>query len=74
LNKIDVVVGEELDFELGDSVIIIREDGTIRKVILPEMDIGTTKTVGYKKMLEVIDMLKPGAKKEFVQHNRKKLH
>ena len=74
MNKIDVVVGEELDFEMGDSVIVIREDGTIRKVILPEMAIGTTKTVGYKKMLEVIDMLKPGARKEFVQHNRKKLH
>ena len=74
MNKIDVVVGEELDFEMGDSVIVIKEDGTIRKVILPEMGIGTNKTKGYKKMLEVIDMLKPGAKKEFVQHNRKKLH
>ena len=35
---------------------------------------GTTKTAGYKKTLEVIDVLKPGAKKEFVQYNRKKLH
>ena len=74
MNKIDVVVGEELDFEIGDSVIVIKEDGTIRKVILPEMGIGTTKTTGYKKMLEVIDMLKPGARKEFIQHNRKRLH
>jgi len=74
LNKIDVVVDEELDFEIGDSVIVIKEDGTIRKVILPEMGIGTTKTAGYKKTLKVIDMLKRGAKKDFIQHNRKKLH
>ena len=74
MNKIDVVVGEELDFEIGDSVIVIKEDGTIRKIILPEMGIGTNRTDGYKKMLKVIDMLKPGAKKEFVQHNKKKLH
>ena len=74
MNKIDVVVDEELDFEIGDSVIVIKEDGTIRKVILPEMGIGTAKTVGYKKTLKVIDMLKRGAKKDFIQHNRKKLH
>ena len=74
MNKIDVVVGEELDFEMGDSVIVIKEDGTIRKVILPEMGIGTNKTEGYKKMLEVIDFVKPGAKKDFIEYNKKKLH
>ena len=74
MSRIDVVVGEELDFEMGDTVIIIKEDGTIRKVILPEMGVGTTKTAGYKKTLEVIEVIKPGAKKEFIQYNRKKLH
>ena len=74
MSRIDVEVGGEIEFEMGDSVIVIKEDGTIRKVILPEMGHGTTKTAGYKKTLEVIDVIKPGAKKEFVQYNRKKLH
>ena len=32
------------------------------------------QTEGYKKMLKIIDMLKPGAKKDFTDYNRKKLH
>ena len=74
MSRIDIEVDDELNFEIGDSVIIIKQDGTIGKVILPEMGVGTTKTVGYKKMLEVIDMLKPGAKKDFIKYNKKKLH
>ena len=74
MSRIDIEVDDELNFEIGDSVIIIKQDGTIGKVILPEMGVGTTKTVGYKKMLEVIDFVKPGAKKDFIEYNRKKLH
>ena len=64
MSKIDIVVDDELDFEVGDCCIIIKPDGTIRKVILPEMSGSTQHTPGYKKMLKVIDMLKPGAKKD----------
>jgi hypothetical protein len=32
------------------------------------------QTKGYKKMLEVLDLLKPGTKADFIKHNRKKLH
>jgi hypothetical protein len=74
MSRIDIEVDDELNFEIGDSVIIIKQDGTIGKVILPEMGVGTTKTVGYKKMLEVIDFVKPGAKKDFIEYNKKKLH
>ena len=74
MSRIDIEVDDELNFEIGDSVIIIKQDGTIGKVILPEMGVGTTKTAGYKKMLEVIDFVKPGAKNDFIEHNRKKLH
>ena len=45
-----------------------------RKVILPEMDMNTTRTEGYKKMLEVLDFLKPGARKEFTEYKKRKLH
>jgi len=74
LSKINVEITNDLEFEYGDSVIVIKDDGSIRKVILPEMGVSTTKTDGYKKMLEVIDMLKPGAKKDFIKYNKKKLH
>ena len=74
MSKIDIVVDDELDFEVGDCCIIIKPNGTIRKVILPEMSGSTQHTPGYKKMLKVIDMLKPGAKKDFSEYNRKKLH
>ena len=74
MSRIDIEVNDEIDFEVGDSVIVIKENGTIGKVIVPEMGIGTTKTAGYKKMLEVLDLLKPGARKDFTEYNKKKLH
>ena len=74
MNRIDIEVTDELDFEVGDCCIVIKPNGTIGKVILPEMNNRTPQTDGYKKMLEVIDLLNPGAKKDFVQYNKKKLH
>jgi len=74
LSKIDIEVSDELDFEVGDCCIVIKPNGTIAKVILPEMDHRTPLTEGYKKMLKIIDIIKPGAKKDFIQYNRKKLH
>ena len=74
MSRIDIEVNNEIEFEVGDSVIVIKENGTIGKVIVPEMGIGTTKTAGYKKMLEVLDLLKPGARKEFSEYNKRKLH
>tara|TARA_B100000809_G_C15071222_1_gene506090 strand:+ start:650 stop:874 length:225 start_codon:yes stop_codon:yes gene_type:complete len=74
LSKIDVEVSDELEFEVGDCCIVIKPNGTIGKVILPEMNHRTPLTEGYKKMLKVIDILKPGAKKDFVRYNKRKLH
>ena len=74
MSKIDVEVSDELEFEVGDCCIVIKPNGTIGKVILPEMSHRTPLTEGYKKMLKVIDILKPGAKKDFVQYNKRKLH
>jgi len=74
LSRIDIEVSDDLDFEVGDCCIIIKPNGTIGKVILPEMDHRTPLTEGYKKMLKIIDIIKPGAKKDFIQYNKKKLH
>ena len=74
MNKIDIEVTDELNFEVGDCCIVIKPNGTIGKVILPEMTNEMPRTKGYKKMLEVIDILKPGAKNDFAQYNKRKLH
>ena len=74
MSRIDIEISDDLDFEVGDCCIIIKPNGTIGKVILPEMDHRTPLTEGYKKMLKIIDIIKPGAKKDFIQYNRKKLH
>jgi bifunctional DNA-binding transcriptional regulator/antitoxin component of YhaV-PrlF toxin-antitoxin module len=74
LNKVTVEVDDHLDIEVGDSVIVIKADGSLGKVILPEMSRETQQTEGYKKMLKVLDLLKPGAEKDFKDYNRSKLH
>ena len=74
MSKFDIEIDDHLDMEVGDSVVVIKKDGSIGKVILPEMNNETQHTQGYKKMLEVLDLLKPGSKKDFIEHNRKKLH
>ena len=74
MSKIDVEVSDELNFEIGDCCIVIKSNGSIGRVILPEMAVGTQHSKGYKKMLKVIDFLKPGAKRDFVQYNKRKLH
>ncbi len=60
--------------EVGDSVVVIKKDGSVGKVILPEMNNETQHTAGYKKMLQVLEILKPGSKEDIIKHNRKKLH
>ena len=74
MSKIDLIVDDHLDMEVGDCVIVIKQDGSIGKVILPEMTPEQQQTEGYKKMLAVLDVLKPGTRKDFIQHNKKKLH
>ena len=74
MSKFDIEIDDHLDMEIGDSVVVIKKDGSIGKVILPEMNNEMQQTQGYKKMLEVLDLLKPGSKKNFIEHNRKKLH
>ena len=72
--KLAIEIDDHLDMEVGDSVIVIKKDGSIGKVILPEMSNETQHTEGYKQMLKVLDVLKPGTRQEFINHNKKKLH
>jgi hypothetical protein len=38
LSKVDIAIDDHLDIEVGDSVIVIKADGSLGKVILPEMN------------------------------------
>ena len=74
MSKFNIEIDDHLDMEVGDSVIVIKKDGSIGKVILPEMTNETQHTAGYRKMLQVLEILKPGTKEDFIKHKKKKLH
>ena len=71
MSKIDLQIADTLEFEDGDIAITIKRDGSIGKVILPKMDLKTQQSNGYKAMLEIVELLQPGAKQEFIKHNEK---
>jgi|TARA_Y100001937_G_scaffold106884_1_gene149035 hypothetical protein len=71
LSKIKLEIAENLDFEEGDCAITIKKDGSIGKVIMPKMNTETLNTEGYKMLLEVVELLQPGSKEEFLKHNEK---
>ena len=71
MSKIDLEIADNLEFEDGDIAITIKPDGAIGKVILPKMDLKTQNTLGYKAMLDVVELLQPGSKDEFLKHNAK---
>jgi hypothetical protein len=71
LSKIDLEVSDELNFEEGDIAVIIKDDGSIGRVIMPKMDKEMLNTEGYRKLLDVIDVLDPGSKEKFIKYNEK---
>ena len=75
MSKINIEIADELDFDFeeGDSCIHIKSDGTIGKVFMPEMNSKVVNSTGYRKLLDVIDILKPGAKNEFIKYNQGKI-
>ena len=71
MSKVNLQIAENLEFDDGDIAITIKEDGAIGKVILPKMDLKVQNSQGYKAMLEVVELLQPGSKEEFIKHNEK---
>jgi len=71
LSKIDVDHSDELDFVDGDSCVIISKSGDIRKILVPKMDTAMINSAGYRALLDVIDLLQPGSREEFIKHNEK---
>ena len=71
MSKIDLEIADELEFEDGDIAVIIKDDGAIGRVIMPKMDKEILDTEGYRKLLDVLDVLQPGSKEKFIKHNEK---
>ena len=69
--KINLEIADNLDFEEGDCCITIKKDGSIGKVIVPKMNREMLDSDGYKALLEVVEILQPGAKDQFIKHNEK---
>ena len=65
MSKIDFEIADDLEFEDGDCCVIIRSNGSIGRVVMPEMNKDVIATKGYKKLLDVLEILKPGAKNDF---------
>jgi len=71
LSKIDLEVSDSLDFEDGDIAVIIKQDGSIGRIIMPRMDKEILGTEGYRKLLDVVDIIQPGSKEKFIRYNMK---
>lgn len=74
MSRIESEIANELNLEIGDIVIVIKKDGNIKNVVMPEMNLEMQNSISYQKLLKVLDVLKPGASKEFENHNERKMH
>jgi hypothetical protein len=71
LSKIDLEITNNVEFEDGDCAVIIKEDGSIGRVIMPEMNRKMLDTEGYKKLLDVLEVLQPGSRDKMIDHANK---
>ena len=63
MSRIESEIANELNLEIGDIVIVIKKDGNIKNVVMPEMNLEMQNSISYQKLLKVLDVLKPGASK-----------
>lgn len=52
-----VVTEEGIDVAVGDSIIVIKEDGSIGQVILPEVNSPAQESKGYKLTLDILEFI-----------------
>jgi hypothetical protein len=71
LSKIDLGVSDNLEFDEGDCAVIIKENGSIGRVIMPKVNKDILQTEGYRKLLDVLEVLQPGSRDKMIQHAEK---
>tara|TARA_E500000318_G_C3460991_1_gene172667 strand:+ start:60 stop:293 length:234 start_codon:yes stop_codon:yes gene_type:complete len=71
LSKIDLEVSDNLEFDDGDCAIIIKQDGSIGRVVMPIMNRKMIASEGYRKLLDVLEVLQPGARDKMINYAEK---
>ena len=71
MSKIDLEVTDQLEFDDGDCAVIIKEDGSVGRVIMPRVNKAMIESEGYKKLLDVLEILQPGSRDKLIQHAEK---
>ena len=67
-------IDDTLEIQPGDSVIVIKANGTLGKVIMPEVRNELDKTEGYLKVIEILEMFNPNASVELIKKTKTKLN
>lgn len=71
MSKID----DTLDITPGDSVLVVGEDGKLKKLIMPEFRDNLTQSAGTEKVMEILKIFDPEAELEtFEQIDKNKLN
>ena len=68
MSKIDLEISDSLEFEDGDCAVIIKEDGSVGRVIMPKVNKDLLQKEGYRKLLDVLEILQPGARDKMIRH------
>lgn len=71
MSKIDLEVSDNLQFDDGDCAVIIKEDGSIGRVVMPELNRKMITSEGYRKLLDVLEVLQPGARDKMINYAEK---
>ena len=71
MSKIDLEVSDNLQFDDGDCAVIIKEDGSIGRVVMPSVNRKMIASEGYRKLLDVLEVLQPGARDKMINYAEK---
>jgi len=71
LSKIDLEISDNLQFDDGDCAVIIKEDGSIGRVVMPDVNRKMIASEGYRKLLDVLEVLQPGARDKMINYAEK---
>ena len=57
-----------LEIAPGDSVVIIGQNGNIKKLVVPEINSSTEHTLGTERLLEILKMFDPTVRIETLEN------
>ena len=71
MSKIDLEVSDNLEFDDGDCAVIIKEDGSIGRVVMPQVNRKMIASEGYRKLLDILEVLQPGSRDKMINYAQK---